>query len=206
MLMRRSLFPALLALCFVSAGVAHAAAVVGQPAPDFTVRDANGKDVKLSQFRGKHVVLEWINPDCPFVRKHYDSGNMPTTQKEALGNKDVVWLSVYSSDDRGEGYLPPDQLKDWLRKQNSAPTAVLLDGSGAVGKSFGARTTPHMYVVNPAGTVVYAGGIDSIASAKKDDIPKATNYVRQALNEALAGQAISTPSSSPYGCSVKYRS
>ena len=205
MLFRRSLLGALCALSFVSLGTAHATAVVGQPAPDFTVRDANGKDVKLSQFRGKHVVLEWINPDCPFVRKHYDSANMQGTQKDALA-KEVVWLSVYSTDDKGDAYLPPDKMKEWLRTQDAKPTALLMDGPGTVGKAYGARTTPHMYVVGPTGTLLYAGGIDSIASAKKDDIPKATNYVRQALNETLAGKAISTPSSAPYGCTVKYRS
>lgn len=202
MLIRRSL---VCALSVFAMGLAQGAAVVGQPAPDFTVKDASGKEVKLSQYRGKHVVLEWINPDCPFVRKHYDSGNMPATQKEATA-KGVVWLSVYSTDDKGEAYIAPDRLQEWVRAKGAQPTAVLLDGPGNLGHAYGARTTPHMYLIGPSGTLLYAGGIDSIASSKQDDIPKATNYVRQAVNEVLAGKAVSTPSSAPYGCSVKYRS
>ncbi|MDO8777542.1 MAG: thioredoxin family protein [Gammaproteobacteria bacterium] len=199
---RRTLITSLLVLPF---GIAHAAAAVGQPAPDFAVKDADGREVKLSQFRGKHVVLEWMNPGCPFVRKHYDSGNMPATQKEALG-KGVVWLSVYSNDDASWGYTKPAKLREWVAARKAAPTALLIDGNGAVGKAYGARTTPHMYLVSPTGTLLYAGGIDSIASADKDDIAKATNYMRQAVNEALGGKPISVASSRPYGCMIKYKS
>lgn len=201
-MLRRTLVTSLLVLPL---GFTHAAAVVGQPAPDFSVKDADGREVKLSQFRGKHVVLEWMNPGCPFVRKHYDSGNMPATQKEALG-KGVVWLSVYSNDDESWGYTKPAKLREWVAARKAAPTALLMDGNGAVGKAYGARTTPHMYLVSPTGTLLYAGGIDSIASADKDDIAKATNYVRQAVNEALGGKPISVPSSRPYGCMIKYKS
>ncbi len=197
----RTLLATLLALPF---GLAQAAAVVGQPAPEFTARDATGKEVKLSQFRGKHVVLEWMNPGCPFVRKHYESGNMPNTQKEAVA-KAVVWLSVHSTDDDSWGYTKPAKLQEWLHARKAAPTALLVDGNGTIGKSYGARTTPHMFIVNPAGTLVYAGGIDSIASTDQDDIPKATNYVRQALAEALAGRPVSVASSRPYGCAIKYK-
>jgi hypothetical protein len=202
MLLRRTLLASLLVLPI---GMAQAAAVVGQPAPEFTVRDVSGHEVKLSQFRGKHVVLEWMNPGCPFVRKHYESGNMPATQKEAMA-KGVVWLSVYSTDDDSWGYTKPAKLQEWLRSRQAAPTAVLMDGKGVVGKAYGARTTPHMFVVSPTGVLLYAGGIDSIASTDKDDIPKATNYVRQALAEALSGKAVSVASSRPYGCMIKYAS
>lgn len=201
-MLRRTLITSLLVLPL---GIAHAAAVVGQPAPDFAVKDADGREVKLSQFRGKHVVLEWMNPGCPFVRKHYDSGNMPATQKEAVG-KGVVWLSVYSNDDESWGYTKPGKLREWVAARKAAPTALLMDGNGAVGKAYGARTTPHMYLVGPTGTLLYAGGIDSIASTDKDDIPKATNYVRQAVNEALGGRPISVATSRPYGCMIKYKS
>lgn len=202
MMFRRSLLTALLALPF---GLAQAAAVIGQPAPDFTVRDAAGKEVKLSQFRGKHVVLEWMNPGCPFVRKHYESGNMPATQKEAVA-KGVVWLSVYSNDDEGWLYTKPAKLQEWARGKGAASTALLVDGNGAIGKAYGARTTPHMFVVGPRGVLLYGGGIDSIPSADKDDIPKATQYVRQALNEVLAGKPVSVASTRPYGCAIKYKS
>lgn len=202
MLIRRTFITAALALPF---GLAQAAAVVGQPAPDFTARDANGQEVKLSQFRGKHVVLEWMNPGCPFVRKHYDSGNMPATQKEAVA-KGVVWLSIHSTDDEGWMYTKPNKVQQWLQVRKATPTSLLIDGSGAVGKAYGARTTPHMFVVGPTGALIYAGGIDSIASTDKEDIPKATNYVRQTLSEALAGKPVSVSSSRPYGCAIKYKS
>jgi hypothetical protein len=202
MLIRRTFA---LALLTMSVGLAHGAAVVGQPAPDFTVRDATGQEVKLSQFRGKHVVLEWMNPGCPFVRKHYESGNMPATQKDAMG-KGVVWLSIHSNDDDSWLYKKPAKLQEWVRDQKASPTALLIDGNGAVGKAYGARTTPHMYVVGPTGVLLYAGGIDSIPSTDKDDIPKATNYVKQAVSEALAGKPLSAASTRPYGCAIKYKS
>ena len=202
MLIRRTFITAALALPF---GLAQAAALVGQPAPDFAARDANGQEVKLSQFRGKHVVLEWMNPGCPFVRKHYDSGNMPATQKEAVA-KGVVWLSIHSTDDEGWMYTKPNKVQEWLQVRKATPTSLLIDGSGAVGKAYGARTTPHMFVVGPTGALIYAGGIDSIASTDKEDIPKATNYVRQTLSEALAGKPVSVSSSRPYGCAIKYKS
>ena len=187
------------------AGAAHATASVGQGAPDFTLTDTSGKTVRLSDFKGKHVVLEWNNPGCPFVRKHYDSANMQTLQKESAG-KGVVWLAVNSTDTAHPDYLAPAKLGQWMVDQKAAPSATLMDQSGAVGKSYGARTTPHMYVVNPQGTLIYAGGIDSIPSASTADIKTATNYVRVGLNEALAGKPLSKPTTQPYGCSVKYKS
>jgi len=184
---------------------AQAAATVGQPAPDFTLKDTSGKTVRLSDFKGKHVVLEWTNPGCPFVRKHYDSGNMPATQKDATG-KGVVWLSINSTEKASSDYLEPAKLMAWKQERKSAPTAVLMDEEGTVGKSYGARTTPHMYIVNPQGMLVYAGGIDSIPSARPADIEKATNYVKVGLAEALAGKPISAATTAPYGCSIKYKS
>ena len=189
----------------VLAASLHAAPAVGQSAPDFTLRDISGKAVKLSDFRGKHVVLEWTNPGCPYVRKHYDSGNMPATQKEAVG-KGVVWLAINSTGKSSSEYMEPAKLVAWQNERRAQPTATLLDEEGMVGKAFGARTTPHMYIVDPQGRLIYAGGIDSIASSDAGDIKKAVNYVRQGLNEALAGKPLSAAVTRPYGCSVKYSS
>ena len=184
---------------------AHAAAVVGQKAPDFTLTDTSGKTVRLSDYKGKHVVLEWHNPGCPFVRKHYDSANMQALQKEASG-KGVVWLAINSTETGHPDYMAAPKLGQWMVEQKAGANATLMDESGSVGKSYGARTTPHMYMVNPQGTLIYAGGIDSIPSARTDDIKTATNYVRVGLNEALAGKQLSQPTTRPYGCSVKYKS
>lgn len=203
-MLRRKLFT-VLPLALLAAGAVHAAATVGQPAPDFTLKDASGKTVKLSDFKGKHVVLEWTNPGCPFVRKHYNSGNMPATQKEAM-DKGVVWLAINSTEKGSSDYLEGPRLVYWLKEQKSTPSATLMDEEGTAGKAYGARTTPHMYIVNPQGRLVYAGGIDSIPSARADDIPKATNYVKQGLNETLAGKPVSAATTQPYGCSIKYKS
>jgi peroxiredoxin len=184
---------------------ARAVPAVGQPAPDFTLTDANGKAVKLSDFRGKHVVLEWTNPGCPYVRKHYDSGNMPATQRDAVG-KGVVWLSINSTEKGSYEYMEPARLVAWQKERNAAPTHVLLDQEGTTGRAFGARTTPHMYIVDPQGRLAYAGGIDSIPSSNPADIQRATNYVKQGLSEALAGKPITAATTRPYGCSVKYKS
>lgn len=180
---------------------AHAAAV-GQAAPDFTLTDTAGKPVKLSDFRGKHVVLEWNNPGCPFVRKHYQ-GNMQALQTEAA-DKGVVWLAINSTEDASSDYLTPPQLGRWMSEQKAAPTATLMDEDGKVGRAYAARVTPHMYVIDPQGKLAYAGGIDSIPSARVDDIPKATNYIRQAMTEIAAGKPLSVTTSRPYGCTIKY--
>lgn len=182
----------------------QAAPAVGQPAPDFTLKDASGKSVKLSDYRGKHVVLEWTNPGCPYVRKHYNSGNMPATQKEAV-EKGVVWLSINSTEKSAYDYMEPAKLVAWQQERKAQPTAVLMDEEGSAGMAYGARTTPHMYIVDPQGRLVYAGGIDSIPSSNPEDIKKAVNYVRQGLNEALAGKPISQAATRPYGCSIKYK-
>ncbi len=183
---------------------AHAAtATVGQAAPDFSAIDTAGKAHKLSDFKGKLVVLEWTNPGCPFVVKHY-SGNMQALQKE-FASKGVVWLSINSTEADSRDYLAPAKLGGWMKEKGGTPTATLMDESGKIGQAYGAKTTPHMYIVNAQGLLVYAGGIDSVPSARVDDIKTATNYVRQGLNEALGGKAITMASTRPYGCSVKYR-
>ncbi len=181
---------------------AHAAAV-GQTAPDFTLMDTAGKPVKLSDFRGKHVVLEWNNPGCPFVRKHYQ-GNMQALQKDAA-SKGIVWLAINSTEDASADYLSGPQLARWMGEQKAAPTATLMDEDGKVGRAYAARVTPHMYIVDARGTLVYAGGIDSIASARADDIPKATPYIRNAMAEIAAGKPLSVTTSRPYGCTIKFK-
>jgi peroxiredoxin len=184
--------------------VAFAAPAVGQAAPDFTLKDTAGQTVKLSEYRGKYVVLEWTNPGCPYVRKHYNSGNMPDTQRDAV-IKGAAWLSINSTaKDNGE-YYEPAKMAAWMKERKAQPTAMLLDEDGTVGKAYGARTTPHMYIVDPQGKLVYAGGIDSIPSSDPDDIKKAVNYVKQGLGEALAGKPISQAVTRAYGCSVKYK-
>lgn len=201
-----SLYPlTLAALCGLTAGAVQAAATVGQAAPAFTLKDASGKTVSLADYRGKHVVLEWTNPGCPFVQKHYNSGNMPATQKDAMG-KGVVWLAINSTETQSRDYLEPAKLVAWKKERQSTPNAILMDEEGTVGKAYGARTTPHMYIINPQGQLIYAGGIDSIPSASTDDIAKATNYVKVAVGEALAGKPLSVSSTRPYGCSIKYKS
>ncbi|MGI9218182.1 MAG: redoxin domain-containing protein [Hydrogenophaga sp.] len=182
---------------------AFAAVAVGQPAPDFTLQNTAGQPVKLSQFKGKPVVLEWNNPGCPFVRKHYQ-GNMQALQKD-FTQRGVVWLAINSTEDASGDYQPPPQLARWMRDQGASPSATLMDEDGSVGKRYGARVTPHMYIVNAQGLLVYAGGIDSIPSARVADIEKATNHVRQGLTELLAGKPLSVATSLAYGCSIKYK-
>ena len=195
---------ALAASLFIASN-AHSAAAVGQKAPDFTLTDTTGKTVRLSDYKGKHVVLEWNNPGCPFVRKHYGSANMQALQKEA-GAKGVVWLAINSTETGHPDYLAAPKLSQWMVQQKATPSATLMDEDGTAGKSYGARTTPHMYMVAPDGTLIYAGGIDSVPSARAEDIKTATNYVRLGLNEALAGKPLSQATTRPYGCSVKYKS
>ena len=182
---------------------AFAAATVGQAAPDFSATDTGGKTRQLSDYQGKLVVLEWTNPGCPFVQKHY-SGNMQSLQKE-FAAKGVVWLSLNSTEIGSGDYLAPAKLAGWMGEKQASATAILMDSSGKIGQLYGAKTTPHMYIVNPQSRLVYAGAIDSIASAQVDDIKTASNYVRLGLNEALSGKAITLASSRAYGCSIKYK-
>jgi peroxiredoxin len=188
-----------------AASAANATATVGQPAPAFTATDTSGKAVSLADFKGRHVVLEWVNPGCPFVMKHYSSANMQGTQKEATA-KGVVWLAVSSTAPDASDYKKPAELARWMQSQKAAATATLMDDDGKVGKAYGARTTPHMYIVDPAGKLVYAGGIDNKPSSNAADIPSSVNYVKAALAETLAGKPVSQASTRPYGCSVKYSS
>jgi peroxiredoxin len=177
---------------------------VGSAAPDFSANDSKGKTQSLSQYKGKYVVLEWFNPECPFVKKHYGPGNMQKLQEEYTG-KGVVWLSVDSSAPGKEGSLTPEQAEKKLSEWKGKQTALLLDSDGKVGQSYGAKNTPHMFVINPEGKIVYEGAIDSKASPNPNDIPTATNYVKAALDESLAGKPVSTANTKPYGCSVKYK-
>ena len=205
-MLNRRTFSSSLVLPALAAGMTQAqaaTATVGQAAPDFTALDALGKTRKLSDFKGKHVVLEWTNPGCPFVVKHY-GGNMQALQKEFTA-KGVVWLSINSTAQDAADYLPPSKLMAWKAEKNGSATAVLMDESGKIGQLYSAKTTPHMYIVSPQGVLVYAGAIDSVPSAKTDDIKLATNYIRQGLNEAMNGKAISTPTTRAYGCFIKYK-
>lgn len=202
----RTLLATTLALAATAAvSTAKANATVGQPAPAFTATDTNGKTVSLADFKGKHVVLEWVNPGCPYVVKHYGSGNMQGTQREATA-KGVVWLSVNSTAVDAGDYRKPADMAGWMQQQKAAATATLMDADGKVGRAYGARTTPHMYVIDPAGKLVYAGAIDSKPSNNPADVTTATNHVKVALAESLAGKPVSTPVTRPYGCSVKYSS
>lgn len=192
------------AVAAISTGLSAMTAEVGKAAPDFTLTDIKGTTHSLSDFKGKTVVLEWVNPECPFVVKHYEkSGNMPKTQKAALADG-VVWLQINSGHAGAQGDFSPEQVKAWMAKNGAASTAYFRDSDGKVGKMYDARTTPHMYIVNPEGTLIYAGGIDSIRSSNPDDIAKATNYVTAALGDLKAGNPVREASTRPYGCSVKY--
>ena len=182
---------------------ALAAPQVGQPAPEFTLADSNGKSHKLSDFKGKLVVLEWLNHGCPFVVKHYGSGNMQKLQKEYTG-KDVVWLSIVSSAPGKQGHMNPEDTNKTKEEKGSAATAILLDENGTVGKLYDAKVTPELYVIDREGTLIYAGAIDSVKSTDAADIEGAKNYVKQALDEALAGKPVSEPTITAYGCGIKY--
>lgn len=190
------------ALTLLAHQVALADAKVGKPAPAFTLTDAAGKSHTLADFKGKTVVLEWTNADCPFVKKHY-SGNMQKQQGEATSD-DVVWLSINSSADGKQGHVDGKSAQQVIARTGGKQTAYLLDSPGVVGRAYGAKTTPHMYVIDGQGTLQYAGAIDSIASADKDDISKATQYVPQALADLEAGKPVRVASTQPYGCSIKY--
>jgi hypothetical protein len=180
-----------------------AAAATGAPAPAFTISDTAGKSVSLADYRGKFVVLEWTNPECPFVQKHYVSGNMQGLQKE-WGAKDVVWLSINSTNANHGEFRSGEQMAGWMRAQGGSPRATLIDGTSATGRAYGARTTPQMFVVDPAGRLIYGGAIDDRRSTHPTDVKGANNYVRAALAEATAGKPVSIASTTPYGCSVKY--
>jgi peroxiredoxin len=177
---------------------------IGSNAPDFSVTDSKGKTHSVSQYKGKYVVLEWFNPECPFVKKHYGSGNMQKLQEEFTG-KGVVWLSIDSSAPGLQGNLTADQANAKIAEWKTKQTALLLDPEGKAGRTYGAKNTPHMFVINPEGKIIYEGAIDSKATSDPADIAGSTNYVKVALEESLAGKTVSNANTKPYGCSVKYK-
>jgi peroxiredoxin len=177
---------------------------VGIAAPDFSLTDAKGKTHSLSQYKGKYVVLEWFNPECPFVKKHYGSGNMQKLQEEYTG-KGITWLTIDSNAPGSEGNLTADAASKVMTGWKTHQTALLLDPEGRAGRAYGAKNTPNMVVISPEGKIVYEGAIDSKATPNPADIPSSTNYVKVALDESLAGKPITTSTTKPYGCSVKYK-
>jgi len=197
----------LIAITALVTGPLYAADVppVGSAAPDFSAPDTNGKTHSLSQYKGKYVVLEWFNPECPFVKKHYGSDNMQKLQQEYTG-KGVVWLTIDSNAPGTEGNVAPDQAQRIMASWRTKQTALLLDPESKVARSYGAKNTPNMVVINPEGKIVYEGAIDNKATPNPADIPNSTNYVKAALDESLAGRPVSNPTTKPYGCSVKYKS
>ena len=199
----RGLVAVLLGGLLNSAALAADAPRIGRPAPEFSATDSHGKTVSLADYHGKLVVLEWTNDGCPFVQHYYKHGNMQALQKEYTG-KGVVWLTVISSAPGTQGYADGARADQLTSQREAAPSAVLLDPSGKVGRLYDAKTTPHMFIIDPAGKLIYAGGIDSLPSTDPADIARASPYVKTALDEALAGKAVSKPLTSPYGCSVKY--
>ena len=181
-----------------------AAPVIGEPAPDFELIDSNGETHRLSDFRGQRVVLEWTNHLCPFVQKHYDSGNMQSQQRSAREEHDAVWLSIISSKPGAQGHVSPAEANELTESRDAAPTAVLIDEPGDVGRLYAAQVTPHMYIIDPEGTLVYMGGIDSNPSADPADIPESTQYVVAALDDLAEGRAVAEAVTRPYGCTIKY--
>jgi peroxiredoxin len=179
------------------------AAKVGQPAPEFTTTASNGKTVRLSDYRGKYVVIEWHNNGCPYVQKHYNSGNMQRLQKQWTG-RGVVWFSIISSAPGKQGYVTASEENDYLVKMQAAPTAALLDPTGTIGHLYDAKTSPQMVVINPQGVVIYDGAIDDKPTSDLKDVAGATNYVNLALEQAMGGKPVKTAATRPYGCSVKY--
>src|SRR5205085_4825278 len=202
--MKTKLLLGLLASLVSTAIFAADSPPVGSTAPEISATDSKGKTQTLSQYKGKYVVLEWFNPECPFVKKHYGSGNMQKLQEEFTG-KGVVWLTIDSSAPGLEGNLTAEQANAKIAEWKAHSSALLLDPDGKAGRTYGAKNTPHMFVINPEGKIVYEGAIDSKPTPNPSDIASSTNYVKAALDESLAGKTVTTPSSRPYGCSVKYK-
>jgi len=189
-------------LMLISGG-AWAQVASGQGAPNFSLTDSHGQKHSLSDYKGKYVVLEWFNPDCPFVKKHYNSGNMQILQKEYT-SRGVIWLSINSSARGKEGSYTPQEFNKFMRGKAASPTAILLDTQGQVGHLYAAKTTPQMFVIDPKGILIYQGAIDDIPSTDVKDVAKAKNYVRAALDEAMSGKAGTVSATKSYGCGVKY--
>ena len=201
--MKKTVWTSFVIAALVAAALPIFAAKVGEPAPAFTATDSNGKTVKLADYKGKVVVLEWHNNGCPYVQKHYNGGNMQKLQKEWTA-KGVVWLTVISSAAGKQGYVTAPEANAYAKDKGATPTAILLDPSGEVGHAYDAKTSPHMFIVDPNGVLIYNGAIDDKPTADLADLAGAKNYVSQALGEALAGKPVSEPTTRPYGCSVKY--
>ena len=195
-LLRTAVLLALLASAF--------AVKVGEPAPGFTAVDSNGRQQSLANYKGKFVVLEWHNQGCPYTKKHYESGNMQRLQKEWTG-KGVVWLTVISSAPGMQGFVTPAQENEYLQKMNASPTAVLMDPGGSLGHLYGAKTTPHMFIIDPNGTLIYNGAIDDHPTSDQSDIATSKNFVSAALQQATSGKPVTDAATRPYGCSVKYK-
>lgn len=200
---RLTSFAAAAALTLASIATAQAAPDVGAPAPAFTAVTASGETLALQDLEGKTVILEWTNHQCPFVSKHYGSGNMQALQQE-MADEDLVWLQVISSAPGRQGYVEADKAIRLNEERQAAPSDVLMDPEGSIGRAYAARVTPHMYIIDPEGTLLYMGGIDSIASANPADIDEATNYVREAMSAIAAGEAVPNPVTRAYGCTIKY--
>jgi peroxiredoxin len=194
----------LVILAVVFALPAQAALQIGQPAPEIEVTDIHGQSFKLSDFQGKNIVLEWRNAKCPFVMKHYETGNMQKTQKAATAMDDVIWVSVNSSAKGKQGHITPEEAQALIAKEGAVPTTMILDPSGKIGRSYGAKTTPHMFVVDIAGNLAYMGAIDDRPSPKYETVEGAHNYVLAALNDLADGHSVATSVTQPYGCAVKY--
>ena len=203
----KTLFAATATLAFMATATTASAKIAnGTSVTDMTVTDSNGKQHNLSDFTGKRVVLEWTNDGCPYVQKHYDTDNMQTLQKEATLDGDTVWLSIVSSAPGKQGYVSGDGANELTTSRGAAPTAVVLDPAGNMGKTFAAKTTPHMYIIDEVGTLVYQGAIDDNSSARKSTVAGAKNYVRAAMSDLDAGRSVAVSDTAPYGCSVKYGS
>jgi peroxiredoxin len=203
--MTRTAFSVAAALALTLAAPPLAAEpTIGKPAPDFTAIDSDGKPVRLADFRGKLVVLEWTNHQCPYVRKHYGADNMQKTQKAARADN-VVWLSIISSGPGAQGHVGGAEANALSRSRGAMPSHVLLDPEGRVGRLYEARVTPHMFIIGKDGTLLYMGGIDSIPSWRTDDIAKAKNYVLAALGEIKAGKRVSDAATRAYGCTIHYK-
>lgn len=198
-----NLLAAILSIMAVSACSPGPEGLEAASAPEFTLPDVQGKNHSLEDYRGKYVVLEWINYDCPYVRKHYESGNMQSLQKE-YREKGVVWLAINSSAPGKQGHFSSEEITRRSNEQNAKFDAYLIDEDGKVGRAYGARTTPHMYVIDPKGNLIYQGAIDNRPTSNLKDIEGATNYVRQALDAAMNGKAVEKARTRAYGCSVKY--
>jgi peroxiredoxin len=200
---RSTLYPILIVLLLCAVLPLISAGKAGEAAPEFTATASNGKTVRLADYRGKYVVLEWHNNGCPYVGKHYNSGNMQKLQKQWTG-RGVVWFTILSSAPGKQGYVTAAEENDYLAKEQAAPTAALLDPTGQIGRLYDAKTSPQMIVINPQGLVIYDGAIDDKPTTDLEDVPGATNYVDLALEQAMAGKQVETPTTRPYGCSVKY--